>query len=300
MKVKMRRVVALHDGVPPRAANSGTGCDVEAGVIFWCCWLHACQAPRPSCMNMILPAAEQLLRVGALAGRRCPGAPGPPGRASRMNSSACLVLRRLVLVAPACRPARSRHSCGTPEDLPDHREDVAERPALAGSVIALPTGSSSSMVFGGGYSRPCRAGPCGRTAPTGTGRRSGRHRHQLPFQTATRQALVGRWPASGTPDLVALQVVGEVLEERLDRVGRTGGSWRSPSRDAEQVGHVAGAEHGVELVGVGVAVLDAEVDGRAELGVDRVEVGVARQPGRRRAPQRGHRLDACRPCRASR
>lgn len=90
---------------------------------------------------------------------------------------------------------------------------------------------------------------------------------------------------------VALEVVGEVLEQRLDGVGEPGDLVDLPVGDHEQVGHVAGAEHRVELVGVGRAVLQARVQIHAQLGVDRRQVGVAAQRRRGGPPPRAHAAD---------
>src|SRR5699024_10376975 len=90
-------------------------------------------------------------------------------------------------------------------------------------------------------------------------------------------------------DRVPAQVGGEVLEQRLDRLVEPRG--HVPGGDGDPVRHVLlGGEHGGELVPVGVAVTDLEVDGGADRLVHRIEVLVPLR-GRDRAPQRGHRRE---------
>lgn len=90
---------------------------------------------------------------------------------------------------------------------------------------------------------------------------------------------------------VTLEVVGQVLEQRLDRVREPGDLVDFPVRPDQQVRYVPRTEYGAELVRVRVAVLEARVHGDAELGVHRVQVGVTPEPGWRRSPPRRHGLD---------
>ena len=159
---------------------------------------------------------------------------------------------------------------------------------FAGSVICLAIVSNSSSEVGTvrprASSRSLRVNIAHGNGPSvGLGTAASR-----PFQIECRQAPVGVAAQHGVRvDRVALDILGQVLEEHADRLGEARDLLHLPVGHAEQIGHVAGTEHGVELVRVRVAVLYGEVDRGAEFSVDRLQVGALGDAGAARVPTAG-------------
>src|SRR5690606_26496162 len=82
-------------------------------------------------------------------------------------------------------------------------------------------------------------------------------------------------------------------------LGEVGDEVDGPVGDHRDVDDVADGDHRVHLVDDGVAVLELEVDGGAQLAVDEVVEGVLPQSRRDGAPQRGHRLVGPAPARGA-